>query len=174
MVKSLNPNEYNVFYGTYITKVTNPNVVAGLEESKKEFMAFMTTLPSGKLKYAYAAGKWTINEVIQHVLDTERIFNYRALRFARNDKTELPGFEQDDFVPFSGGSERSKEELINDYVAVRNASISLFRSFSTSMLQYMGNASGSPMSTRAAGFIIVGHQKHHLEVIRQRYLTHNP
>ena len=170
MIENLSPKEYNSYYATYIAKVTNSDVVAGLEDSQKEFMEVMQTIPLEKLSYAYAEGKWTIAEVIQHILDTERIFGYRALRFARNDKTTLPGYEQDDYVPFSGANLCSKEELIADYNAVRVNSIALFRSFSSEMLERLGEASGSPMSCRAAGYILSGHQKHHVEVLKERYL----
>ncbi len=170
MIKSLAPEEYNSYYGTYIAKVTSPNIVSGLQESRQEFLKFVEDIPEDKLPYAYAEGKWTVAEVIQHLLDTERIFNYRALCFARNDKSPLPGFEQDDYVPFSGANSLTKEQLVNDYKAVRDNSIALFSNFSPEMLERIGTGSGSPMSCRAAGYIMIGHQYHHLEVLKERYL----
>ncbi len=171
MIESLSPEEYNSYYGTYISKVTNPNIISSLQESQQEFLDFMKTVPDEKMHYAYDKEKWTFAEVLQHILDTERIFNYRALCFARNDKTSLPGYEQDDYVPFSNAGEKDKEAFISDYLAVRNSSISLFRSFTPEMLQRIGKANGSSVSCRVAGFVIIGHQKHHLEVLKEQYLT---
>ena len=170
MIEQLKTDEYPDFFETYLKKVSHANVVESLQESKHDFLTFMENLPSEKINYAYKKGKWTISEVIQHILDTERIFNYRALRFSRNDESNLIGFDQDLFVPNSDAQSRTKEELINDYAAVRNASISLFRSFSLEMLQRKGSVEGNFMSARVAGFIMIGHQKHHLDVIYDRYL----
>ncbi len=170
MLTQLNEGEFHPYYGTYISKAKNPNIVVGLREGKKELTDFVNSIPEEKLTYAYGIGKWTIAEVLQHLIDAERVFAYRALRFARNDETPLMGFEQDEYVPNSNANNYSKEELLADFEAVRNASITLFKSFTDEMLLRIGKASGSPMSTRAVGFILAGHQKHHLEVIKERYL----
>jgi hypothetical protein len=169
MLSQVKEEEYNSYYATYISKAEYSDVVEGLRQSQNDFVDFVKSIPAEKLTYAYAEGKWTIAEVFQHIIDTERIFAYRALRFARNDKTAIMGFEQDDYVPNSNANNLSKEDLINDFNAVRNCSISLFDSFTDEMLVRIGEASGSPMSTRAAGYIIAGHQKHHFEVIKERY-----
>ncbi|WP_438712121.1 DinB family protein [Aquimarina muelleri] len=170
MLSQLKEVEYNSYYATYISRAEYPNIVEGLKNSQKEFVDFIQSIPQEKFIHAYAEGKWTIAEVFQHIIDTERIFAYRALRFARNDKTPIMGFEQDDYVPNSNANNLSKEDLITDFNAVRNCSISLFNSFTDEMLTRIGEASGSPMSARAAGYILAGHQKHHLEVIKERYL----
>lgn len=170
MLLQVKEEEYNPYYGTYISKAKSPNIIEGLQESQKEFIDFVQAIPVEKLTYAYAEGKWTVAEVLQHVIDAERIFSYRALRFARNDKTPIMGFEQDDYVPNSNANNYSKDELVADFVSARNNSISLFRSFTDEMLLRIGEASGSPMSARAAGYILAGHQKHHFEVIKERYL----
>ncbi|WP_299252193.1 DinB family protein [uncultured Aquimarina sp.] len=170
MQSLLTSGEYDPYYGVYIDKAANANVVKGLQQSKQKFIDFVNAISEEKFTYAYAEGKWTIAEVFQHIIDTERIFSYRALRFARNDKSPLMGFDQDEYVPYSNANNYSKQEFIEDFEAVRNNSIALFKSFTEDMLSQIGEASGSPMSTRAAGYILSGHQKHHLDVIKERYL----
>ena len=170
MPVQIKQKEYNAYYGTYIDKAESVNIVEGLSDGKKEFIAFVNEISEDKWTYAYADGKWTLVEVLQHIIDAERIFAYRALRFARNDKTPILGFEQDDYVPNSNANNYSKEQLIEDYTAVRDASVTLFKGFTDEMLLRIGEASGSPMSTRAVGYILAGHQKHHLQVIREKYL----
>ncbi|WP_108808878.1 DinB family protein [Aquimarina spinulae] len=170
MVSQLKEGEFNPYYETYIAKAESPDIVKGLESGQKEFVDFVQSIPEEKLTHAYAGDKWTVAEVLQHVIDGERIFAYRALRFARNDKTPIMGFEQDDYVPYSNANNYSKEELISDFQSARTNSISLFKSFTDEMLTRIGEASGSPMSSRAAGYILIGHQKHHFEVIKERYL----
>ncbi len=166
----LEQGEYNTYYSTYTSKAEYVNVVEGLQIGKKEFVDFVNTIPKEKMEYRYAEEKWTIAEVLQHVIDTERIFAYRALRFARNDKTAILGFEQNDYVPNSNANNRSVEELVNDFKITRDNSISLFNSFTEEMLTRIGEASGSPMSTRAVGYILAGHQIHHVNIIKERYL----
>ncbi|MBW1297232.1 DinB family protein [Aquimarina litoralis] len=170
MQKLLRPEEYNPYYGTFIDKALKGDIVEGLRDGIPQFVDFVETIPDEKMKYAYDQDKWTIAEVLQHIIDTERIFSYRALRFARKDSNSLMGFDQDEYVPNSNANTISKEEFIADFKAVRNSSISLYKSFTSEMLTYIGEASGSPMSARAAGYILSGHQKHHLDVIQERYL----
>ncbi len=170
MLNQLKEGEFNPYYGIYISKATCPEIVKGLQDGKQEFVDFVNAIPDEKWTYAYSEGKWTIVEVLQHLIDTERIFTYRALRFARNDKTPILGFEQDDYVPNSNANSYTKEDIIADFEAVRNASVTLFKGFTDQMLERIGEASGSPMSTRAVGYILPGHQKHHFDVVKERYL----
>jgi len=170
MQSLLTPEEYNSYYGTYIDKAESATIVEGLQLGKQGFVDFVNSIPEEKLAFAYAEEKWTIAEVLQHIIDTERIFSYRALRFARNDKSPLIGFDQDQYVPNSNANSYSKEEFIGDFEATRNSTIALFRGFTGEMLTQIGEASGSPMSARAAGYILSGHQVHHLDIIKERYL----
>ncbi|WP_299896146.1 DinB family protein [uncultured Aquimarina sp.] len=170
MQKLLTPEEYNPYYGIFIDKALKEDIVEGLQEGITQFVDFVKVIPEEKMKYAYDHGKWTIAEVLQHIIDTERIFSYRALRFARKDNSPLIGFDQDDYVPNSNANNTGKQEFIEDFKAVRNSSISLYKGFTSEMLTWIGEASGSPMSARAAGYILSGHQTHHLEVIKERYL----
>ena len=162
--------EYNPYYTQYIQSYEGENVLEFLEKGLIEVNDLMASLTEEKLKSAYAEGKWTIKEVLQHIMDTERIFCNRALRFARNDKTELPGFEQDDYVPYSGANERDSMGMLREYNAIRQATITLFQGFSDEMLARVGVASGSDMSVRAIAHVVTGHERHHMNVIKERYL----
>ncbi|MEK7726872.1 MAG: DinB family protein [candidate division KSB1 bacterium] len=120
--------------------------------------------------HRYAAGKWTIKETLVHISDDERIYAYRALRFARNDSTELPGFEQDDFARASNANARDLNDILDELATVRNATISLFNSFDEEALLRKGRADGKIMSVRAAAYHIAGHELHHMNIIKARYL----
>ena len=123
-----------------------------------------------KFDYRYAEGKWTIKDIIQHIIDAERIFSYRALRFARNDKAELPGFEENEYVEEANGNQRSIMELLTELSSVRHATLLLFKSFNEEQVCRVGIASNNPMSVRAIGFVIIGHQNHHQKIFEERYL----
>ena len=169
-IKDLNASEYNPYYQTYVGKAGDLSLLDGLSDSFNRTLEFFNNLPEGKMEYAYAEGKWTVKEVMQHIIDTERVFAYRALRFSRNDKTELPGYDQDTYTPSSEANRRTKTSLIEEYSHVRESTISLFKSFTNEMLLQSGKASGGNMSVRAIGFIVIGHENHHCQVIRERYL----
>ncbi|MFI8379704.1 DinB family protein [Leeuwenhoekiella sp. NPDC079379] len=127
-------------------------------------------MPEDKWLYAYDSRKWTVLESLLHVIDTERIFTYRALRIGRGDKTPLAGFEQDDYIKPSGANLRSMTSLIEEYNQVRSCTINLFKNLSAEALLEIGTASNSTLSARAAGFIICGHEIHHAYIIKTRYL----
>lgn len=167
---SINSNEYSPYYQPYIKSLKDTELISGLKESDVFCMSFFKSLPQEKLQYRYADNKWTIKEIITHLIDTERIFSYRALRFARQDKTPLMGFDQDNFVIASNANIRDINSILNEYQSVRNATIQLFKSFSHDALKQIGKASGNNMSVRAAGFTIIGHEKHHINIIQERYL----
>jgi uncharacterized damage-inducible protein DinB len=128
------------------------------------------SLSEEQLTYRYAAGKWTIKEILAHIIDDERIYSYRALRFARNDHTELPGFDQDEYTLYAGAGQRSIDDLLQEFITVRNATISLFDSLDDAALTRAGVASGNIMSVRAAAYHIAGHELHHVNIIKERYL----
>lgn len=167
---ALKKHDYNPYYGTYIEALGEVDLLATLKKQRKNFPKFIGSIPKDKLHYAYADGKWTIAEVLIHIIDTERVFQYRALRFARNDQAPLPGFDQDAYVPQSGGDKRTIKDLIKEYRAVRRSTIELFKTFDDTLLARKGVGSNSPMSVAALGFIMCGHQKHHRNIIRERYL----
>lgn len=120
--------------------------------------------------YRYAPGKWTAKDIVQHLIDTERIMAYRALRFARNDQTRLPGFEEDDFAQYAQASRRSLSDLYDEYALQRQSTRALFRSFDAEMLQRTGICFNQTISVLALGFVLVGHPIHHARVIQERYV----
>ena len=170
LLSELPTSEYNPFYHTYVMALGNVDLLDELRNGKQVLFSLLEEIPEEKLTYAYAEGKWTLAEALVHMLDTERIFQYRALCIARNDKSEFPGFDQEAYVPVSNANNRSKKDLIDEYVAVRDSSITLFASLDEEALKRVGVASGSKMSVRALGFITSGHQAHHVHILRERYL----
>ncbi|RZJ68324.1 MAG: DinB family protein [Flavobacterium sp.] len=166
----LMPGEYPAYQKTYIDTVEEIDLIEELEISLHRFIRFAREIPMEKFDYRYAPGKWTIKEIIQHVIDCERIFAYRALAFARNDKTPLPGFEENDYADASDGNSRHLNALLTELSEVRQSNITLFKSFSDEALLRIGNANGNPNSVRALGFAIIGHQNHHQKVYEERYL----
>lgn len=167
----LTVSEYNPYYQPYMDVLGEEvKLMDQLIDGKDIFISFLRDIPSEKLNFSYADGKWTLSEILMHLIDAERVFQYRALRFARKDSTPLPGFDQDIYVPESNANQRSKDAIVSEYAAVRESSINLFKSFSDDELKRLGSASGSDMSVRALGFVICGHQAHHLKIIRERYL----
>jgi len=132
---------------------------------------FITQIPDAKMDFSYAYGKWSVAEVLVHIMDAERVFQYRALRFARNDGTELKGFDQDSYVPQSMANKRNKRDILEEFVALRKSSLMLFKSFDGIQLLRIGVASGTKMSVRALGFVICGHQVHHFKILEERYLS---
>ncbi len=167
----LKPEEFAGHFATYINQVSSEyTLTEELEISVHRLIKFVQNIPLDKFDYRYAEGKWTIKDIIQHLIDAERIFAYRALRFARNDKTALPGFEENDYVDEAHANQRSIQDLLTELLIVRQATLSLFKSFSGEELLHIGTASNNPMSVRALGFVIIGHQNHHQRIFQERYL----
>jgi uncharacterized damage-inducible protein DinB len=162
--------EYAPYYATYISKVEEADLVEELEISVHEFIKFVQNIPLDKYDYSYAEGKWTIKDIIQHLMDSERIFAYRALRIARNDKTPLASFEENEYATIAGANQRSIRDLLTELAIVRQSTIALFKTFSEDVLKRIGVASGYDVSVRALGVIIIGHQKHHQRIFMERYL----
>lgn len=163
-------NEYADFYKSYIQVLEDVELIEELEICLHEFIKFVQNIPMDKFDYRYEVAKWTIKEIIQHLIDSERVFSYRALRISRNDKTPLPGFNENDYVDNSNGNDRNLQGLLTELAVVRQATLSLFNSFSQEQLTKIGIASNNEVSVRAIGFIIIGHQKHHQKIFAKRYL----
>ena len=163
-------NEYSEFVATYIKALDDIDLLDELEISLHDFIKFIQNIPMDKFDYRYAEGKWTIKDIIQHIIDAERIFGYRALRISRNDKTPLAGFEENDYVENTNANGRSIQELLTDFSAVRHSNLLLFKSFSEEQLTRLGIASNHTISVRAQGFLMIGHLKHHQRVFKERYL----
>ena len=150
--------------------VPEGDVLRILNLQKIGFSEFLYSIPDDKWTYRYEQGKFSVAEVLSHIIDTERIFSYRALRFARNDQTALPGYDQDDLGTMSGADYRRKSSIETEYLTVRNATIELYRTFDEAALARMGTASDRELSVRAIPYILVGHELHHLNFIKERYL----
>lgn len=163
-------NEFSSFNATYIKALEDVSLMEGLENGLNQLISFISSIPEDKLEYRYAENKWTIKDIVLHLIDAERIFAYRALRIGRGDKTPLAGFEENDYVPNALANKRTIDSLLEEFKFVRNSTLSLFKNFSNEQLLYLGTSSGSTISVRAIGFLISGHQNHHLRIIKERYL----
>lgn len=169
--EDLKPTEYNEYYGRYIDKISNSTTLkAGFEDDKKMVIDFFSSVPKGKLEYRYQPEKWSVKEVLQHIIDTERIFMYRFFRIARKDTAPLTGFDQDIYIEPSGANEKSIEDLIHEFSITRLNSLNIINSISDENLLNMGIASDNPISARACAYILLGHSIWHIEVIKERYL----
>lgn len=169
-MENLQENEYVSYQMNYIKLVEEGNIVKGLIEQKEKMILFFNSISVFKQTFCYEKGKWTIKDILLHLIDAERIFAYRALRIARNDSTALSGFDENEYVITANANEREFESLLNEYVAVRNATISLFTNFSESDLLKIGIASTASVSVRGIGYCILGHELHHRNIILERYL----
>lgn len=163
-------NEYAPFYASYIQALENVELLEELEICIHDFIRFVQHIPMDKFDFRYAEGKWTIKDIIQHLIDVERVFSYRAMRIARNDTTPLPGFDENFYVANTHANNRSIQDLLSELALVRQSTLFLFKSFTSAQLTKIGTASDKQVSVRAIGFILIGHQKHHQEVFRQKYL----
>ena len=165
-------NEYAPYFEQYMQLVTKEgkSIIENMQDSQIEFDTILRNLPKEKHNFSYAEGKWTLKELIQHSIDTERVFCYRALCFARNDKTSLPGFDQDIFVDNGNANQLEFSDLLDEMSTLRKSTIQLYKSFSEEALLRIGVASGNKISVRALGYLFSGHQMHHLNIVKERYL----
>ena len=161
--------EYGDFHKGYIAAVPSGDIRETLVRESAAASTFYSAIPEARANHAYAPGKWTVREVLAHIADGERVFAYRALRFGRGDRTPLPGFDQDLWVPESRAASRSWPDLVADFNAVRTASLHLFRSFADSDWERRGEASDTEISVRAIAFIVVGHELHPRRILVERY-----
>ncbi len=158
------------YYFIYINKIEDTPLLELLEKQRLAMIDFYTNIPNHKLEYRYAENKWTIKEILLHIIDTERIFNYRALRIARNDKMDLLGYDENAYVPVSNANKRTIESLIQEYSILRKSTIELFKNFDDEMLMKIGTANQNKLSVRGVGFVALGHEFHHKQIIEERYL----
>ncbi|NCT10832.1 MAG: DinB family protein [Flavobacteriia bacterium] len=164
-------NEYAPYYKNYIQQIekNGKSIVENLMIAQENFQQSLQNISEEKQHFAYASEKWNMKEVVQHIIDTERVFCYRALCFARNDKTSLPGFDQDLFVANVNANTINWADLLTEMAIVRQGTILLFKSFSEESLKRIGVGSEKNMSVRAIGFLCSGHQIHHLNILKERY-----
>jgi hypothetical protein len=170
VVNKPSQDEYPAYYHTYIKLVDEDNGIEALEKGLIEMKELISSIPAEKEMYRYAPGKWTVKEVLGHMVDTERVMSYRAMSFARAEKSKLPAFEEDDYVKEANFSGRSLASIVEEFEHLRHSNISLFKSFDAKILKRKGIANEKEISVRALMYILTGHQRHHTQVLRTRYL----
>lgn len=165
-----NADEHSAFYGRYIQLVPDGDIVSILRDQIAGTAGLLRSAPSDRADFAYAPGKWTLKQVVGHMTDVERVMSYRALRFSRNDTTELPGFDENDWVANSNFAGRTLSDLVDEFEAVRAATIHLAKHLDADASSRRGTANGQGVSVRALLYIIAGHELHHAALVRERYL----
>lgn len=164
-------SEYPVFYKPYITILEEgSSLLDNLVGSLQRFEQVLFDAAEEKQEYRYQKEKWTLKELVQHMIDAERVFVYRALRFSRNDGTNLPGFEENSYVSNYDIQKRNYRDLVEEFILIRKATILMFRDFDESMLNLSGTIENNSITVKALGFICSGHVMHHLNIIEERYL----
>ncbi|MFN5664786.1 MAG: DinB family protein [Bacteroidota bacterium] len=161
---------YPTYYDTYIGKVSGDNIMDALLTEHYETIDLLTSLDEETLQFRYESGKWTIRGIVQHLIDTERIFCYRALTIARNDKTSIPGFDENMYVETSNAIFRDMNDMAREFSVVRASTIELFKSLPESVLDRSGTANGNQVTVRVLLFAMLGHEIHHRKVIEDKYL----
>jgi hypothetical protein len=162
--------EYLPYFGRYISLVPEGDIVSTLGTQIETTLALLRSLPEAKGSFRYAPEKWTIKELVGHVTDTERIFSHRAMRFARNDATPVPGFDENDYVRNSSFNDYPLSDLAAGLESVRRASVFLFKQMTSEASLRRGKANNAEISVRALAYVMAGHELHHLNVLRTRYL----
>jgi hypothetical protein len=164
-------NEYAPYYGRYVATVPDGDFLGALERQGRETIAILEGIDEAKSQHRYEPGKWSIREVLGHLSDTERVFTYRALAFARGETAQLPSFDENAWAGTSSAGSRRFADLVAEFQAVRAATLALFRSFTDEEWARSGIASGNPVTVRALAYITAGHERHHLRILRERYLS---
>jgi len=165
------PTEHVPYYSKYIEQVPESDAIAALENQIADALALLRTIPESKGDHRYGPDKWTIKEVIGHVIDGERIFAYRALRFARKDSTPLAGFEENDYVPAGNFGRRALKDLVTEWELVRRANLAFFKGLDAEAWSRAGTANGNSITVRALAYIMAGHGRHHVHLLQTRYLA---
>jgi DinB family protein len=164
-------NEYAPYYGRYISLVGSNDILAALDSQRREMLLLLSGRDEAEGDFRYAADKWSVKEVLGHICDTERIFAYRALRISRGDRTPIEGFEQDGYVTNGPFAQRTLPDLIEDYIAVRRATLTLFRNLDEQAWLRRGIANNNEVSVRAIAYTAAGHELHHRRILEQKYFV---
>ncbi len=170
MITQPQPDEFAPFYAGYVHRAIDGDILEKLEHLKESTYLFFTGIPADKANYSYAPYKWSVKQVLNHMIDTERVFAYRVLCFLRRDENLLPGFDENAYADTAAVNNRSLQDLANEFKAVREANLFLYRSVSHEKSLFVGMASGKPVSVRALLYIIAGHELHHIAILKERYL----
>ena len=169
LISKPDETEHAPYYSRYIDLVPDGDILGTLAGQIGVTLTELRKVTDAQSLFRYEPGKWSVREVVGHLTDSERIFAYRALRFARNDHTKLPGFEQDDYIPAANFDLRPWVDLLDEFYAVRRSNVMMFRGLTEEAWMRRGIASDHEMSVRAAAYVIAGHERHHLGIIRDRY-----
>jgi hypothetical protein len=172
----VNRNDVTVpdFYKTYINALQENNLQEALANNTRRFRKLLKQIPHKKINYAYAEGKWTIKELLQHIIDAERVFIYRALTFARRDAAPLPGFDENNWAITAKAPKRKWNELVDEFKALRTANELFLNSLDDDQLMQTGSANNNSISVAGLAFVCAGHVAHHMRIIRERYLNEQP
>ena len=163
--------EYAPYYDRYVSMVKGNDILGTLEAQRRQTLLLLSGREDAEGDFRYAADKWSAKDVLGHVCDTERIFAYRALRISRGDRTQIEGFEQDDYVRNGPFGQRPLAELIDDYIAVRRSTLTLLRNLDESAWLRCGIANKNEVSVRALAYIIAGHELHHRRILEEKYFV---
>lgn len=158
------------YYHRYINLAISDDLKTALQKHQTNLVSLLENIPDEKWNYRYAEGKWSIKQMVQHIIDGERVFSYRALCFSRKDKTQLPGFDENLFSENSNADSRTKQDLIDELKTVQKSSVQMFNSFNEEQLEQQGIASGKPTYVKGIAYILVGHALHHKKILEERYL----
>jgi hypothetical protein len=164
-------SEYAEFYANYIALVPESDIVFALQNQLTEIEILFAEMSDAKADHAYDTGKWTVKELLGHIIDGERVFSYRALRISRNDQTPLPGFEENFYVENSNFKNRTIADLIEEFLHLRQSNVLMFKNLSEESWTHRGTASNREISVRALAFTMVGHVRHHINILKERYLV---
>jgi DinB superfamily len=168
-MKRPSDGDYVSFYAGYIKNVSD-DAIKAFSDQLHTTNVFFKSIPEDKIDYRYAEGKWSIKEIVGHLIDNERVMSYRALAISRNEKQSLPGFDENDYIRESNYSKRNYSDLVEELKKVRESNILMFKNFSEEILDRRGVANNSEVTVRAILFIIAGHELHHINIIKERYL----
>lgn len=162
------------FFAHYINAISENSLEEALRKNTRRFRKLLKNIPKKKINYAYAPGKWTLKEMLQHIVDAERVFAFRALHFARKDSAPLPGFDENAWAVTAKASQRSWHDLVEEFMALRAANALFFKSLDEDQLMAGGTANNNPMTVAGLGFVCAGHVAHHMNIIKERYLNDYP
>ena len=165
------PTTYPIYFKKYVDQVPEEDLLTGFQNQLTVIKEFLNTITEEKSMYAYDTGKWTLKEVLLHMIDTERIFNYRALAIARKEIASLPGFDENTYAANSNANSRTWQNLVDEFLAVRSSTEFLFKSFTDEALSTSGISNNNPVTVISLGFITLGHFYHHKNVMQERYLS---
>ena len=161
---------YPVYFQKYVAQVPEDDLLTAFSNQRPVIRQLLSTISEEKSNYAYDTGKWTLKELLQHIIDTERIFNYRALCFSRKESASLPGFDENDYAAGSNANARKWQDMVDEFEALRNSTEWLYRSFSADMINLSGVSNNNPATVNSMGFITLGHVYHHKKIIEERYI----